>query len=234
MEGNEKIEKSLTPPPRRDKGQIRLNARDLSLLTWVGDQYAVRLDSLQLLLGREARQPTREAGRLRPSTARRVISRWLQDELVTSRKFFYGEPSWIWLTQRGLRQMAFSFRLWTPKVALLRHVHEVNRVRMHIEQSYASLQHWRGERRLRREHCGDKDFHVPDGEVVTQAHGVIAVEVELSLKARPRLQQIVKTLAHHYPRVWVFVTPVTRTLVAEMTGPYSGQFRLYDLHKVAA
>lgn len=215
--------------PRRDKGQIRLNCRDLTLLTWVGDQYAIRLDSLQVLLGRSAQQVTKVEGQVSESTARQVIARWKQEDLVATRKFFYREPEWIWLTSNGLRQVDFSFKFWLPSVGKLPHFHLVNQVRLRTEQSYAPLQQWRGERLLRQEHRGDTRFHVPDGEVVTKMQEVIAIEVERTLKPRRRAQEIIENLSRHYQRIWYFVTPMTRAVIAESVADYQAQFRLYDL-----
>jgi hypothetical protein len=39
--------------PRCDRGQIQVTERDLWVLRWIGEQYAVRLDHLQELLGRK-------------------------------------------------------------------------------------------------------------------------------------------------------------------------------------
>ena len=219
--------------PRRDKGHIRLNPRDLTVLTWIGDQYAIRLDSLQVLLGRAAQQATKVEGQVSESTARQVIDRWKQEDLVATRKFFYREPEWIWLTANGLRQMDFPFKLWTPKVGLLPHFHLVNQVRLHTEQSYKHFCQWRGERLLRQEHRGDTKFHVPDGEVVTNSQEVIAIEVERTVKSRPRVHAISKNLSRQYQRIWYFVTPATRFVISEAVAEYQAEFRLYDLSKIA-
>lgn len=219
--------------PRRDKGQIRLNSRDITVLTWIGEQYAVRLDTLQRLLGREAQQATKVEGQVSESTARRVLERWKQERLVSSRKWFYGEPEWVWLTAHGLRQMELPFKAGQPSVALLSHVHLVNLLRLYTEATYKEFKQWRGERLLRQLHRGDSGFHIPDGEVVTDT-GVIAIEVERTLKSRPRVEQIVQTLSHHYQRVWFFVTPETRPLVTEATARQRDRFTLYDLEKLVA
>ena len=216
-------------PPRRDKGHIRLNPRDLTILTWIGDQYAIRLDCLQVLLGRSAQQATKVEGTVSESTARQVIDRWKQEDLVATRKFFYREPEWIWLTAHGLHQMDFSFKLWPPKVGMLSHFHLVNQVRLRTEHTYEPLQQWRGERLLRQEHRGNTQFHVPDGEVVTNKQEVIAIEVERTLKSRPRVQEIIKKLSRDYQRVWFFVTPGTRPLNKEAGADKQAPFRLNDL-----
>jgi hypothetical protein len=218
--------------PRRDRGQIRLNPRDLGILHWIGEQYAVRLDSLQQLLGRQAEHATQVPGRVQVSTARRVLERWQGARLVVARKYLYHEPAWITLTGFGLRQLDLPYKVWSPKVGVLAHVHAVNRIRLHTERSYPAFHHWCSERHLRHTHRGKGGWHTPDGEIVTQDGQTLAVEIERTLKSRPRLAQIVGALAQQYVRVWCFVTPATEAAVAEAVAPYGMRFQLYKLAQV--
>src|SRR5258708_1340289 len=66
-----------------------LSRRDLQTLAWVGEQYAVRLDQLEALLGRGQRTAQRTAARLRAAG------------LVRVRPLLAGEPAWLWLTPAG-------------------------------------------------------------------------------------------------------------------------------------
>lgn len=222
-------DKTSKRKPRSDKGQIRFNSRDLLGLTWIGEQYAVRLDSLQVLLGRQAQQVTKVENQLSESTARRVVERWKQEQLVASRKFFYAEPEWIWLTAHGLRQMDLPYKPKDPSVGQLRHLHLVNRIRLHAEAKYPELQYWRSERRMRYEHSKDSKFHVPDGEVIRTDNQTIAVEIERTLKSRRRIDDIVEKLHRQYAVVWYFVTPETRAAVQAATARARDKFRLLNL-----
>lgn len=217
---------------RSDKGLIRFNDRDLASLRWIGEQYAVRLDTLQDLLGRLAAQSTKEPDRVQESTARRVVARWEQEKLVGRRKFFFAEPDWIWLTGRGLHQMDLPYKSWTPKVSQLNHLHDVNGVRLRVEQNYAEKAAWRGERTLRLQYRKRSGWHVPDAEVVTQAGAVIAVEVELTQKSRARVDEIVRRLTDQYDRVWYFVNASTRPVIADATRSIQELVRLYDIEDV--
>src|SRR5436305_13550368 len=76
-------------PPRIDKGTIELTAHDLRCLRWLGEQYTVRFDTLQKLLGREPQNlndHTPRDGVLSERNTRKVVRRWLDEGLVTYKK----------------------------------------------------------------------------------------------------------------------------------------------------
>lgn len=214
---------------RSDRGLVRLTDRDLVTLRWVGEQYAVRLDVLQHLLGRDTQQPTKEPGVVTESTARRVVGRWKTAGLVESRKFFFGAPEWVWLTTNGLAHLNLRHRVWMPKVGMLDHYHFVNLVRLRIENTYKEPFSWRGERELRRSQSDSTNFHVPDAEL-SLAAGVIGIEVELTQKSQQRLVDILDKLAEQYEQVWYFVNETTRPLLEAATTRFDEDaFHLYDI-----
>src|SRR5437660_6235848 len=100
----------------------RLGQRDLEALRWVGEQYACRLDQLQVLLGRLGGR-----GALSASAARSVVSRWETLGMAARGSFIAGEPSWVWLTRQGLRQAGLAFRVVEPKPWTLPHTAVVAR-----------------------------------------------------------------------------------------------------------
>lgn len=222
------------PKQRSDKGFIRLTDRDLLTLRWIGEQYAVRLDILQRLLGRDTQQATKEPDIVTESTARRVIGRWKAEGLVESRKFFFGKPEWVWLSTAGLSQMNLVYRTWSPKVSTLDHFHSVNQVRLRIEKGYEESFVWRGERELRRRYRDERSIHVPDAELLHEA-GVIGIEVELTQKSQNRLVDITDKLAQQYEQVWYFVNQTTEASVRDATAHFGeGKFHLYDIERISA
>src|SRR5438270_9426359 len=106
----------------------RLGQRDLEALRWVGEQYAGRFDQLQVLLGRLGGRDALSA-----SAARSVVSRWETLGMASRASFIAGEPSWVWLTRRGLRQAGLEFRVVEPKPWTLPHTAAVNQVRLFVE-----------------------------------------------------------------------------------------------------
>src|SRR5437588_4408351 len=147
----------------------RLGQRDLEALRWVGEQYACRLDQLQVLLGLLGGR-----GALSASAARSVVSRWETLGMAARGSFIAGEPWWGWLTRRGLRQAGLAFRVVEPKPWTLPHIAAVNRVRLFVEPRRPGAR-WRPERELRA--AGDgTGAPVPDAEIHDAGGNVIAVE----------------------------------------------------------
>src|SRR5260370_27911509 len=99
--------KSTSRKSRSDRGP-RLTERDRKALSWIGQQYAVRLDQLQILLARlgepgdYARKP-KEGGRLTQKRTMDLVRRWQQLGLVSYGWFLHGDPAWVWFSAEGLR-----------------------------------------------------------------------------------------------------------------------------------
>lgn len=135
---------------RWDRGQIRWTERDIALLLWVGEQYAVRFDQLQALLGRQPLGPTREVGQVKTSAVRRCLERWRQARVARYASLLAGEPGWVWLTQKGLRLAGLEYPLWEPGLSFLDHLFACNQARLWVE-AYEPEAEWRSERALRAE-----------------------------------------------------------------------------------
>lgn len=179
----------------------RLGQRDLEALRWVGEQYACRLDQLQVLLGRLS---GREG--LSASAARAVVGRWETLGMAARASFISGEPSWVWLTRQGLRQAGLPFRVVEPKPWTLPHTAAVNRVRLFVEPRRAGAR-WRPERELRAAGAGARNGGpVPDAEIHDAGGNVIAVEVELSPKSPARRRRAMQALVARYDSIWYFVS----------------------------
>jgi hypothetical protein len=118
---------------RSDKGSVKITERDLSVLRFIGEQYAVRQDQLARLLKRPA------GGALSESATRAVLTRWEKAGLTDSRKVIAGEPRFVWLTRRGLDEAGLSFKPWAPTAASLAHIYWTNQVRMHTEETASAV-----------------------------------------------------------------------------------------------
>lgn len=75
---------------RIDATGVRCSHRDLKLLRFIGEQYAVTLPQLARLMDRSYH------------AARWLRSRWERAGWVKGRALLVGEPVFIWLTRRGL------------------------------------------------------------------------------------------------------------------------------------
>ena len=184
---------------RSDYGQIQMTRRDMEVLRWMGEMYAVRVDHLALLLGRMSKRGLNGDGKVmsREGT-RRIYTRWLNAGWVEKRKMLADEPQWIWLSKQGVSDVGSEYPYRVPSVARLRHIHAVNAVRLHVEERLGSS--WTCERELSRE----KREHLIDGLVLYEGRQT-AIEIEMTQKSKKRLVNIVRDLCSEYGAVWYFV-----------------------------
>jgi hypothetical protein len=171
-------------PKRRqrwDAGLVSFTERDIAVLTWIGQQYAIRLDHLQQLLGRYA-------GSLEPlsvGATRKVVRRWHNAGWVEMQRLRGADPLWVWPTRLALRSVGLPYASRNMEQSLddLKHLYAINEVRL----SYCDEVRirWVSERSLLQEvvRVSGKDLlHRPDAERYWTDGTVTAIEVELSLK----------------------------------------------------
>jgi hypothetical protein len=182
---------------------VLVTERDLAVLRWIGEQFAVRADVIRWLLGGD--RP------LSDGRTRQVIDRWRRAGLVHQQRFFVGAEPVVWPTREGLRLVLDGYRARTPKLSMLAHIHAVSLVRLGLERKGAG-QSWVPERALYRARP-TPDVHVADGEYTDPNGRRTAVEVELTVKAAERLRRIIGDLTLEYDRV-VYVTGDVRVTAA--------------------
>jgi len=189
------VEREKRPRRRRsDYGAVFTTQRDLELFQFVGEQYAVTLPQLARLIDRSTH------------TARSLRDRWKRAGWINSGRLAVDLPSFVWLTGRGA--VGSPFRVWQPHHGLAVHIAAVTDVRLLIEHDLG-LGRWECERAvaqaIARERGGHRR-HLPDGVLRTH-NEQIAIEVELTLKSRDRLEKLVEDLCVDYTRTWYFAKP---------------------------
>jgi hypothetical protein len=174
---------------------VRLSERDERLLGLIGEQYAITVGQLARLIGRRER------------TSRWLRDRWRQAGWIESRQLLAAGPSLIWLTGAGARVAGSPYRTWRPNPGLVGHIEAVTEVRLLLDQKLR-LGAWRCERELAKALLANvrERPHLPDAVVETDSERV-AVEVELTLKSRARLEAVLEELGRSYDQVWYFAPP---------------------------
>src|SRR5947208_2387387 len=127
--------------------------------------------------------------------ARWLRSRWERAGWARGRALLVGEPVFVWLTRRGTSLAGIDYSVWRPNPGMLAHIAAVTDVRLHVLDGHPGAE-WVCERELHRELAATVDGrqrHRPDGLVVIDGREV-AVEVELTLKRRARIEQIMTEL----------------------------------------
>ena len=190
---------------RSDAGTVRCSARDLELLRVVGEQYAITLPQLARMMGCSLH------------AARWLRSRWERAGWAKGRAMLVGEPVFVWLTRRGQSLGGVDYAVWRPNAGMLAHIAAVTDVRLHVLDRHPGAA-WVSERELHRELAatpGQRQRHRPDGLVVIDGREV-AVEVELTLKRRARIEQIMAELVARYGSVTYFAAPAPRRALAQL------------------
>lgn len=219
------------------KRHMNLSTRQLNILKWIGEQYAVRMDHIQMLIGRTATQDTRVKGIASiPITRKFVIGSWAKKGLICYEKLMQDKPSWVWLSGRGLYHTGLPYRSREPSIYLLNHFHYINAIRLVLETK--GIESWVSERKLRYDieaklYGQDnaarkaKKSHLPDGVIVYKGQE-IAIEVELTRKSSSDLDVILGELDRKYQYVWYFAAPPARSALQGKI-KNNPKFCLYDI-----
>src|SRR5204863_7536954 len=115
-------------------------------LTWVGQQYAIRLDHLQQLLGNYANSPEP----LTVGATRKLVARWRSARWVEVERLRGTDPLWVWPTRWCLRNMSlpYTYRDMQHSLDDLKHFYAINEIRLHECDAETS---WVSERQLLQE-----------------------------------------------------------------------------------
>ena len=187
--------------------------RDVAALAWIAEQYAVRADTLGLLLGRFSPDVPRTIHRweyapgrsaelpaLAEATVRYHLRRWLRAGWMRPRRAL--GRTWIVPSRAGLELAGSGYRPWTLVPSQLNHLHAVAVVRLAIETVNPNAE-WVSERALTRLRAQRREtWWRPDGGLVVADVAVSGtpplhtIEVELTPKHLAKLQEVFE---HRYP-----------------------------------
>ena len=208
---------------RSDHGTFRASERDLYLLRWIGDQFAVDTDQMKILMNRwkQTHEPDWQGESLSDETVKYLIKRWRRAGWVESRTLLAGEPPWVWLSKGGLEALGLEYPAYEPAVGRLNHIYYVNMVRLYIERRLGDEVRWISERQINTERKEQGKRHLVDGEAIYQ-DTVIGVEVEQTQKSRRRLASIVRELREDYEAVWYFVAGTAMEAVQDEIAKLEG------------
>ena len=215
---------------RSDRGKPQLTLRDLDILRIIGEQTAYRFDQLQGLLARHPETQSADPDVLSETRTTAIIRRWQHLGLADYRKILHDQPSWIWLTAKGLSHLGLALRFHEPAYADLEHLYWINETRTLVEDTYGSQPgfQWESERQFRaiREQLKAQQkrepylwlpleyqgTHRPDAVVryrlsaEPEAYEVVsAIEVELSEKSATTWEKIFFDLTHYYSMTHYYV-----------------------------
>lgn len=222
----------------RPNRQVQLTERDLQVLRWIGEQTAARADQIAHLLAQQAGPGIQTPGQLSESATRVWRTRMKALGAVKEARGFHNEPSYLWLTGKGLRLAGLDFKPLEPALTSFKHLYWCNEVRLFIAARRPEAR-WISERELRSEHAqaSREKRQVPDipDALVETRNGVAAVEVELTDKQHSRLTRLVRRRANdqRYYTVWYFCSEETHERVArareELAEAQRAKIKIYTL-----
>ena len=167
----------------KKSNSLRLTERDIEYITWIAEQQAVRLDTLQMLFEIRGKE-------IDPRALRRLVERWQRLGLVQKKILLAKSPSIIWPTLEGMRvanlPLSRGDRTYTPSFSTVHHTVATARVRLEYESNGWE---WTCERDLRYE-LGEN--HLADGMASLGSQRIL-VEVERTQKESSRLKNIMMT-----------------------------------------
>lgn len=179
---------------RSDVGITLWTERDVFALTWIGHQYAIRLDHLQRLLRLRPGHGAANADAISESATRDVVTRWKKARWVQVKRIRVDEPFWVWPTRLALRKLNLPYASKDIEQNMLddlKHLAVINEIRLKECDGDEDIE-WISERQLLQGviHSPDQEsLHRPDGEMHWKGVGIIAIEAELSLKKIPELTE---------------------------------------------
>lgn len=172
---------------RSDAGKTLWTPRDEFALIWIGQQYGIRLDQLQWLLGTYPGRGATHSNWISEGATRDVVTRWQRAKLVKVERIRAREPFWVWPLRLGLRKVGLPYtyrNLEQSSLDDLKHLYAINEIRLKMIDEEEGTQ-WISERQLLQgviRSPGQELLHRPDAEIYWTDGTITAVEAELSLK----------------------------------------------------
>ena len=206
------------------RARTAITERELQVLRWVGEMYAVPMTMVADLVDHYAGRRSADAPRLARRAAERLAKLGYAD-----RRPLLGQP-WLIPTRTGLRAAGLSYPAQVPAEWALKHLATVARLRLHLAAVEPTAA-WECERSIR-EQWGGTRVRRADGALLWPDGGATGVEVELHVKKLPRYQGIIHDLDPGWDQgVWWFCPAQhVATLAAKLREAAGGG----DVHQVYA
>lgn len=149
-----------------------------------------------------------------------VMSRLIDAELVKHQRIFHGRHGVFYLSKRGADCTDLPPIKGIPKD---NYIHQLKIIDLYLllRTRFPDF-NWISERRIKHEEfmevIGKKHSHLPDGIFIDPDLGQIAIEVELTMKSKKRLEDILwdYMLHKHIKEVWYYCASDVAEKVAKI------------------
>ena len=198
---------------RSDYGNIKITDRDMQMMMWIAEQYAIRQDHLQVLASRLSEYKA-EGELISEAAVKQIIyTRWAKAGWIEKQKVFASKPIWLWPSRKGLADFGLEYQYNKPSAGTLKHIWYANHVRLSVEAPREKedrtkpLYVWTGERQIARDR--EREAHRVDAEFRYPSGRLDAIEVELTQKSQKKLKPIMSWLVQQkrYTKIIYFSPP---------------------------
>ena len=203
---------------------MKLTDRDIEILRFINDcGYCVTPHLASYLSVRRAR-------------VYQIMKRLVHRKLVIKEYILQGHPVTYYLSSEGA-----SFTELPPidyiSLGTYRHQIAMINVALKLMRIHADAT-WVSERHLIYDKCHEgigKRGHVADGMLVFPDNRHVAIEVELSVKGKQRIEGIIKSYASQFEikEIWYFCSPYAYTLLSEIAAKKS-YIKLFSIKEFLA
>lgn len=180
---------------KREQIQIPLTERDINILRFINDMGFCEMPHIDKKFG------------LKKTTNYRVINKLIEYELVQHKRIIFGRHGIFYLTKKG---SSYTDLPPIKNISLGIYYHHVALIDVHLKllELYPEAS-WLSERKLKQENMSTglgNLKHTSDGILSFSDEKKIAIEVELTMKSKRRLNQIVKFYAANLAinEVWYY------------------------------
>lgn len=193
------------------KAGFKITERDVEILRFINDFGFCEMPQLE-----------RRFGFKKPRNYQ-VMSRLIEGGLVKHERVFYGRHGIFRLSERGAKLTELPALARVP-LATYQHDLTLIEVYLKLREQYPAAQ-WVSERQLRRDKYFDgvgKTGHLSDGLLVFPDGKQVAVEVELSLKGKHRLEHILKGYGADFSleAVWYYCSEGVASVISLMAASW--------------
>lgn len=149
-----------------------------------------------------------------------IIKRLIDAELINHRRVFYGRHGMLYLSRQGAAYSDLPSIKSTPKDIYIHQVLVLN-IHLQLREEYPNAI-WVSERRIIHDKfmkgISKDDNHLPDGILILPDLKQIAIEVELSMKSKKRLEDILWDYKLHtyIKEAWYYCSPDVAGKVAKV------------------
>jgi len=162
-----------------------------------------------------------------------VVNRLVEAGLLRHERVFYGRHGIYRLTVKGAK---FTGLPPLARIPLANYTHDVTLIEVYLRLRLAYPDAvWVSERALMQDKHADgvgKRGHLPDGVLVLPEGKQVAIEVELSMKGKERLEKILKGYgaAFGYEAVWYYCSEGVASAMSSMVAkwPFIKIYRLKE------